>query len=93
MVPTQVEKFRKLQGVVLGRQVVPGMEILGGGGGGESKSAIWGGGGSSKAKVPFVGRIWIFSGSTHSTHQEALRILCVEKREPSSVHVIIFSFI
>ena len=80
MVPTQVEKFRKLQGVVLGRQVVPGMEILGGGG-------------SSKAKVPFVGRIWIFSGSTHSTHQEALRILCVEKREPSSVHVIIFSFI
>ena len=81
MVPTQVEKFRKLQGVVLGRQVVPGTEILGGGGG------------SSKAKVPFVGRIWIFSGSTHSTHQEALRILCVEKREPSSVHVIIFSFI
>ena len=40
MVPTQVEKFRKFQGVVLGRQVVPGMEILGGEF--ESKSAICG---------------------------------------------------
>ena len=84
MVPTQVGKFLKLQGVVLGRQVVPGMEIPAAGGGG---------GGSSKAKVPFVGRIWIFSGSTHSTHQEALRILCVEKGESSSVYVISFSFI
>ena len=61
---------------MLGRQVVPGMEILGGG--------------NSKAKVPFVGRIWIFSGSTHSTYQETLRISCVEKGESSSVHVIIF---
>lgn len=41
MVPTQVGKFRKLQGVVLGRQVVPGMEIPGGGGV-LSKSAIRG---------------------------------------------------
>ena len=40
VVPTQVEKCQKFQGVVLGRQVVPGMEITGG---------------SSKAKVPFVG--------------------------------------
>ena len=45
MVPTQVGKFLKLQGVVLGRQVVPGMEIPAAGGGGgefESKSAICG---------------------------------------------------
>ena len=60
---------------MLAQKVVPGMEILGE---------------SSKAKVPFVGRIWIFSGSMHSTHQEALRILCVEKGKSSSVHFIIF---